>query len=258
MEKLITESVSNSVFCILQKSLTLSGIKESGKYLNFKYSDSSDKRLFGTLIIETVSIDDLKLGMFLQAFKLLSERENIKINVQIYRDRCGILIFKPAKIQPLQSKKVLKIKIEGEEKKIFCKVKPKKVYKHRVKVRFRDLDAMGHVSNNVFMVYLEEARVGIIDYLSRHGKKKVAFSSVVASHNIEYVAPIFLGEELEVEVFISNITEKSYRFNYRILNKKSKEIKAIAYTQMIGYDYEKQTVKPLPKDFITPIKDFVL
>ncbi len=31
---------------------------------------------------------------------------------------------------------------------------------HTLEVRFRDLDAMGHVNNAVFLTYVESARVG--------------------------------------------------------------------------------------------------
>ena len=37
---------------------------------------------------------------------------------------------------------------------------------HRERVRFRDLDSLGHVNNAVFLTYLEEARIG---YLVPHG-----------------------------------------------------------------------------------------
>ncbi len=261
MEKLIVESISNTVFCRLKEALNLSGLKKLSEIFEFNYVNSeksSDKKLFGILKVSTNGIDRVKLGMFLQAFSLLLKKENIKTSIEKKSDLYIISIFKPSKISKQEIKRVLNLKIEGEDKKIYCKHRPKKVYKHKIKVRFRDLDAMGHVSNNVFLVYLEESRVGFRDYIAKHNEGTLDFSSVVASHNIEYVAPIFLGEELEVEVFISHLTEKSYRFNYRIFNKKTKELKAIAYTQMIGYDYKKQVVKPIPKEFTLQMTDYIV
>ncbi len=261
MKEIIVKSISNTIFCRLTEALNLSGLRKLAGNLEFNYANSkqsSDKKLFGILKISTNGIDRVKLGMFFQAFSLLLEEENIKTSMEKKSDFYIISIFKPSKISKQEIKGVLNLKIEGEDKKIYCKHRPKKVYKHKIKVRFRDLDAMGHVSNNVFLVYLEEARVGFRDYVAKHNEGTLDFSSVVASHNIEYVAPIFLGEELEVEVFISHLTEKSYRFNYRIFNKKTKELKAVAYTQMVGYDYKKQVVKPIPKEFTLQMTDYIV
>ncbi len=261
MEKIIVESISNTVFCKLKEAISLSGLKKLTKNFEFNYVDNEkglDKKLFAILKINAEGVDRLKFGMFLQAFSLLLEKENIKTSIEKKSDLYIISIFKPSKITKQEIKGVLNLKIEGEDKKIYCKHRPKKIYKHKIKVRFRDLDAMGHVSNNVFLVYLEESRVGFRDYIAKHNEGTLDFSSVVASHNIEYAAPIFLGEELEVEVFISHLTEKSYRFNYRIFNKKTKELKAVAYTQMVGYDYKRQVVKPIPKDFVVQMKDYIV
>ena len=261
MEKTIFESISNTVFCRLKEATNLSGLKNLSQHLEFIYGrneKSSNKKLFGILKVSTNDIDKVKLGMFLQAFSLLLEKDNIKTSVKKENDLYIISIFKPSKIAKQEIKGVLNLKINGKGKKIYCKHRPKKVYKHKIKVRFRDLDAMGHVSNNVFLVYLEESRVGFRDYIAKHNEGTLDFSSVVASHSIEYAAPIFLGEELEVEVFISHLTEKSYRFNYKIFNKKTKELKALAFTQMVGYDYKKQVVKSIPEDFIAQMKDYIV
>ena len=260
MKKVIVDSISNAIFCRLKEALSLSGLKGFDGF-EFFYNDGEegfDKKVFGVLKVNGKGVDRLKLGMFLQAFSLLLERENMQTSVEKKGDIYSISVFNPSKIVRKQVGGVLSLKIDGRDKKVHCKHRPKKVYKHKIKVRFRDLDAMGHVSNNVFLVYLEESRVGFRNFIAKNNNSGLDFCSVVASHTIEYIAPIFLGEELDVEVFISHITEKSYRFNYRILNKKTHELKAKAFTQMIGYDYEKQIVKPLSQEFIDQMKDYIV
>ncbi len=261
MERVIAESIANSVFCALKKAIKLSGLKKTGDFFDFSFVQNeteSGEKLFAVLKVAAEGVDKIKLGMFLQGFSDLLERESIKTVLEKSENNFNVYIYKPSKVVNSKIEGALKLKINGEEQRIVCRKKPKKVYKHKIKVRFRDLDAMGHVSNNVFLVYLEEARVGFRDFVAGNRKGTTNFMSVVASHNIEYFAPIFLGEELEVEVFISHLTEKSYRFNHTIINRKTKQLKAVAFTQMVGYDYRKQIVSPLPEDYIIQLKDFTV
>ncbi len=258
---IMIESISKTVFCALKQALKISDFKNYHNYIELDYPVSqnfSENKLFGILKVDASHKDSLKLGMFLQAFLMLLEKENIKAKIEKQDNLYKVYIFKPSRLVEESSGGLLTVKVNGKKEKVFCVKKPKKIYRHRINVRFRDLDAMGHVSNNVFLVYLEEARVGFRDFVAKNNKGTLEFSSVVASHNIEYFAPIFLGEELEVEIFISHLTEKSYRFNYRILNRKTKQLKAKAYTQMVGYDYKRQIVKPLPQDFIIQMKEYIV
>ncbi len=260
MKNVIVESISNIIFCRLKEALNLSGLKKFNS-LEFFYNNGKigvEEKVFGILEVNGKGVDKLKLGMFLQAFSLLLEKDNIPIIIEKRGEIYSISVCKPAKIIKKDIKGGLNLKIDGKEKRLYCRRKPEKVYRHRIKVRFRDLDAMGHVSNNVFLVYLEESRVGFRNFIAKNNNSALDFCSVVASHSIEYIAPIFLGEELEVEVFISHMTEKSYRFNYRILNRKTGELKAEAFTQMIGYDYKKQVVKPLSQEFIDQMRDYIV
>ena len=62
---------------------------------------------------------------------------------------------------------------------------------HRERVRFRDLDSLGHVNNAVFLTYLEEARIG---YLVPHGAE--AANMILARVEIDFRAPLRDGDEI--------------------------------------------------------------
>ncbi|BBB33162.1 hypothetical protein TTHT_1687 [Thermotomaculum hydrothermale] len=261
MEKMIVDSLKNTVLCAFKEAVKRAQVKSPAKIFNFEFENfncRAKKKCFAVLEFNENSIDSMKAGMFSQAFSILLEKDNIKTSFRRENGVCLIEIFKPSKIKKEDFSGRIKLKINKEETFFSCQKKPKKVYVHKIRVRFRDLDAMGHVSNNVFLVYLEEARVGFKEHVAKERGGSLQFCSVVAGHSIEYLAPIFLGEELGVEIFISHLTEKSYRFNYTILNRKTKQIKARAYTNMVGYDYKKQVVKNLPEEFFRQIEDYVV
>ena len=68
---------------------------------------------------------------------------------------------------------------------------------HRETIRFRDLDAMGHVNNAVFLTYMESARVAfLLDHGTASSFEDLAI--IVARIEIDFRAP--LGFEGEVEI----------------------------------------------------------
>ena len=258
MEKMVEKSISNAVFCALKEALKRSKIKSGKDFLQLRKAEDEKQKLFAVVEVKKGNIDRLKLGVFLQAFVFALEKSGIKSEIEEKDDFFNVNVFLPSKIIPVNPEGKLTLKIDERKTSASCLLKPKKVYRHKVKVRFRDLDAMGHVSNNVFLVYLEEARVGFRNFLAGKSQAGLEFSSVVASHKIDYLAPIFLGEELYVEIFISHLTKRSYRFNYAIVNAKTKQIKAVASTQMVGYDYKNKKVKDIDKLFLSMAEDYVL
>ena len=65
---------------------------------------------------------------------------------------------------------------------------------YREQVRFRDLDAMGHVNNAVFLTYIESARVAFLQDLGAAPTLE-DMSIIVARIEIDFRAPVGFGEE---------------------------------------------------------------
>ncbi|GAB5016303.1 thioesterase family protein [Mycobacterium avium subsp. hominissuis] len=64
----------------------------------------------------------------------------------------------------------------------------------RIEPRRTDLDPVGHVNNNVFLVYAEEARACYL-----HAAIPEAWRAVVVVHNsIDYYRPVEMSETVEV------------------------------------------------------------
>ena len=115
---------------------------------------------------------------------------------------------------------------------------------HREPVRFRDLDAMGHVNNAVFLTYLESARTA---FLVERGlvERLEDLAMVVARVEIDFRSPVRFGDTLDVGVRASRFGEKSFDLEYRVLARG--RLAAEAMTVCVGYDYEARTTVPVPK-----------
>ncbi|MCL4808241.1 MAG: acyl-CoA thioesterase [Thermoanaerobaculia bacterium] len=91
-----------------------------------------------------------------------------------------------------------------------------------VEVRFRDLDALGHVNNAVFLTYFEQARLAF--WLAVHpgvatgeGIDPGRIGFVVARAECDYASPVKLGERLLVGCRAGDFGTSSFAFDYRIV-----------------------------------------
>jgi acyl-CoA thioester hydrolase len=111
---------------------------------------------------------------------------------------------------------------------------------HRENVRFRDLDAMGHVNNAVFATYLEQARTA---FLSPHGAK--IENMILARLEIDFCSPAGLGETIEISVTPSRIGTKSFDLDYIL--RAGDRVVAEAKTVLVAYDYQRSRSVEIPQ-----------
>ena len=108
------------------------------------------------------------------------------------------------------------------------------MFVHRERVRFRDLDALGHVNNAVFLTYIESARVAfLMDLGAATTLEDMAI--IVARIEIDFRAPVGFGEEVEIEVRASRFGDKSFDLDYEL--RVDGEIVAEAKSVLVAYDY---------------------
>jgi acyl-CoA thioester hydrolase len=67
-----------------------------------------------------------------------------------------------------------------------------------IQVRFRDLDALGHVNNAVYLTYLEVARAAYFSRLEPDWVGKGHF--ILARAEVDFLRPILLEDPVEVGV----------------------------------------------------------
>ncbi len=115
-------------------------------------------------------------------------------------------------------------------------------FKHKVKikVRFSDLDAMGHVNNATYLSYLEEARIGYFYEILEIPHDSLNFNAVVAKIDIDYLNELHLSENVEVLTRVVKFGQKSSDVEHLIVTKRNGEIvvAARALTKLVSYNYK--------------------
>jgi acyl-CoA thioester hydrolase len=114
---------------------------------------------------------------------------------------------------------------------------------HRERVRFRDLDALGHVNNAVFLTYMESARTA---WAFEHGLMTGVgdLPLILARVEVDFRAPVGLGEVVETTIRPSRVGTKSFELEYEL--RANGRLVAEAKSVLVGYDYEEDRSIPIP------------
>jgi acyl-CoA thioester hydrolase len=107
-------------------------------------------------------------------------------------------------------------------------------YVYRERVRFRDLDAMNHVNNAVFLTYLEQARFHFLEHLGL-ARREQEPPLILARVEIDFRAPASFGDEVEIGVRAGRIGTKSFELEYAL--RAGERVVAEATSVQVGYDY---------------------
>lgn len=85
------------------------------------------------------------------------------------------------------------------------------------------IDFVGHVNNIVYVQWLENARVKLIEAMG-FSISKIAIDDdilpIITETTIQYKKPFFLSNEVHVEVWVSEIFNVSANFKFRFRNEK--------------------------------------
>ena len=89
-----------------------------------------------------------------------------------------------------------------------CEVDPRFRYVGRIEVRFRDLDALGHVNHAVYLAYVEQVRTAYFRDVMGIDVPD-ALTWVIASVHYEFLAPLSFGDAVDVGWRISRLGRAS-------------------------------------------------
>ena len=135
-----------------------------------------------------------------------------------------------------------------------------------VEVRFRDLDALGHVNSAVFLTYFEQARLAFRLALQPgvapgEAVDPARIGFVVARAECDYASPVRLGERLLVGCRAVDFGTSSFAFEYLIVaagGSVDAEVRLVASGRTVQVTWDGATGKktPVPDDLKKQIEAF--
>jgi acyl-CoA thioester hydrolase len=121
---------------------------------------------------------------------------------------------------------------------------------HRLQVRFRDCDPLGHVNNAVYLTYLEQARFNHWRTLWGFGTPQLPPGRpgvILARVECDYRRPATYGQTLEVRMTVAELGRTSFRYEYEIVDDEGRTVLAAKSVQVM-YDYTSEKPVPIPDD----------
>jgi acyl-CoA thioester hydrolase len=116
------------------------------------------------------------------------------------------------------------------------------------RVRFGDLDAMGHLNNVEFLRFFETARIAYIQSLApgHSPTDRAQFGFIFAECHIKYRAPAFFGDELRIFIEPGEVRRSSVRLDFRMVREGDGRLVADGYGVLVGYDYAAGRAQAVP------------
>lgn len=135
------------------------------------------------------------------------------------------------------------------------KIKEKEYpYEVPIEVRFRDIDAMGHVNNAVYVTYFEHGRAAFFrDVFSVRSVSDIDF--IVARVEVDYKRPILLSDPVTLRLRLADVGRTSFAVEYALLA--SGEVAAEGRSVQVFYDYEKGAKIPVPEGFLEKARPYL-
>lgn len=116
-----------------------------------------------------------------------------------------------------------------------------------MEVRFRDLDALGHVNNAVYLTYFESARMAY--WMHVNGRTDLSgMNMILARAEVDYRSQLGYGDLLEIGVRCASIKRSSFVLEQAMVERRSGRLVAQARKVLVHYDYGEQRTKPLTED----------
>ncbi|MGH2446254.1 MAG: acyl-CoA thioesterase [Candidatus Limnocylindria bacterium] len=124
-------------------------------------------------------------------------------------------------------------------------------YRHRtsLQVRFRDIDAFGHVNNAVFFSYVELARIRYLLDVLQPAEPFDRLPLILARVELDYRSPITFEDDVLVETRIDRIGRSSFEMSHRMTAEADGRLLADVHTVLVTYDYATAGSMPVPDDW---------
>jgi acyl-CoA thioester hydrolase len=126
-----------------------------------------------------------------------------------------------------------------------------------IQIRWRDLDALGHINNAAYITYFELARLGYLAALLGEDAAMdprtllpVEFQFILAEVSCSFRSPATLGDRLVVAIWASQVGRKSFVFRYRIDDEAQGRLVAEGCSTQVCYDYARNASVAVPESII--------
>ena len=133
-----------------------------------------------------------------------------------------------------------------------------KIFSIDIEVRFRDLDALGHVNNAVFFTYFEEGRKNFSKSIFKVSDPS-DFTFILAHVRCDYLKPIKFNDNIALQMWVQHIGNTSFSFGYKLVDDKdSSMVYATGESVQVCYDYSADSSMAVPDTMRVALSQYIV
>ncbi|CAH0345854.1 hypothetical protein BCI9360_02156 [Bacillus sp. CECT 9360] len=126
-----------------------------------------------------------------------------------------------------------------------------------VTVRFCETDALGHINNTSYFIYLEEARIKFFESLG-YSMDKNEWNFIMASTKCDFVNQGYFNQILTVSTYVTKIGTKSFEIYHEIICSQTGQLIAKGNAIIVFFDFKDQRSKPIPDLLREGLKSYLM
>lgn len=128
------------------------------------------------------------------------------------------------------------------------------IFKTELALRITDINYGGHLGNDSLLSIIHEARVRFLNHLGYSESNLEGNGIIMIDAAIQYKSEGFYGDSLIIEIDVNSFSGIGCDFVYRITNKSTGKVIALAKTGIVFFNYEKRKTVSVPSEFALKIE----
>lgn len=126
----------------------------------------------------------------------------------------------------------------------------------KIEVRFRDIDAIGHVNNAVFFTYFEEGRNAFFyDVFQISDPFDLPF--IVAHISCDYLKPVKYISKVTLHIRVGEIRNKSFVFLYKLADRFDESVVyAKGESVQVAFDHKQNKTKVVSEELRKRLSEY--
>ena len=105
-----------------------------------------------------------------------------------------------------------------------------------IQIRFSDIDAIGHINNNIYFSYFDLGKASYFEDLKSSYVSWTDGIIVVAHLEVDFLVPVFYKETIAVDSKIIKVGNKSAVFLQQIRNTLTNEVKCRCTSVVVAFN----------------------
>ncbi|HOZ52073.1 MAG TPA: thioesterase family protein [Chitinophagaceae bacterium] len=129
------------------------------------------------------------------------------------------------------------------------------VFETNISVRIGDINYGGHVGNDSILSILHEARLRFLKQWNFTEMNAGGYGLIMADSAIQYKGEAFHGDDLKVEIAISNQSSISFDLYYKVTTNRDHQTTNIVFakTGMISFDYTERKIVSMSDELVSKL-----